>query len=73
MPKAKYKKRKDGRYQTYVEIGRDENGKRVREAVYGRTIQELEDNITSIKLRIKNKTTFQRRTKSPSKSMPTPS
>lgn len=56
MPKAKYKKRKDGRYQTYVEIGRDENGKRVREAVYGRTIQELEDNITSIKLRIKNKT-----------------
>lgn len=61
MPKAKYKKRKDGRYQTYVEIGRDEAGKRIREAVYGRTLQELEDNIASIRLKLKSKTYISKR------------
>jgi len=38
----KYRKRKDGRYGTYVTIGYDDEGKRIRRPVYGSTIKELE-------------------------------
>lgn len=37
----KYKKRADGRYQTQIECGYDEFGKRKRRTIYGKTIQEL--------------------------------
>ena len=42
---SKYKRRKDGRYYTFIENGVDsETGKRIRIPVYGYSIQELEDN-----------------------------
>ena len=43
MPKAKYKKRKDGRYCTKIDTGRDpQTGKRRYQMVYAKTIAELE-------------------------------
>ena len=56
MPKAKYKRRKDGRYETKIDVGRDDNGKRIRETVYGKTIQELENNIAELKHSLNTKT-----------------
>lgn len=56
MPKAKYRKRKDGRYETKIDVGKDINGKRIREAVYGRTVQELENNIAELKHSLISKT-----------------
>lgn len=63
---AKYKKRKDGRYCTKIDIGRDpETGKRKYQMVYGKTIAELEKKksevITSLDRGlyiVPNKTTF---------------
>lgn len=46
---AKYKKRKDGRYEAKVNLGIDENGKYIRPSAYGRTIAELEAEIDRIK------------------------
>lgn len=42
MPRAKYKKRADGRYQTKIYLGTDENGKQKFKYVYAATIAELE-------------------------------
>jgi integrase len=56
MPKAKYRKRKDGRYYTNVDIGHDENGKRLRVSVYGRTIEEIDNNILKLKQDVKSGT-----------------
>lgn len=43
MPKAKYKKRKDGRYCTKIDTGRDpQTGKRRYQMIYAKTIAELE-------------------------------
>ena len=56
MPKAKYRKRKDGRYETKIDVGKDANGKRIRETVYGKTIQELESSIAEIKHSLANNT-----------------
>lgn len=42
MPKAKYKKRKDGRYATSVMIGYRPDGKPDQRTIYGKTIAELE-------------------------------
>lgn len=39
---AKYKKRKDGRYCTHVELGKTEDGKRNRVTLYANTITELD-------------------------------
>lgn len=50
MPKAKYKKRKDGRYATSVQIGFDESGKSIRKKVYGKTISELEEKVSRMKM-----------------------
>lgn len=48
---AKYKKRKDGRYQSNITIGTDEEtGKRIIKTIYARTIPELEN----IKFEIKD-------------------
>lgn len=47
---AKYKKRKDGRYCAYISTGKiKENGKPERVMIYGKTIRELEENITKVK------------------------
>ena len=47
---AQYKRRKDGRYSTFVENGVDaETGKRIRVPVYGYSIQELEDNKAAVR------------------------
>ena len=46
MPKAKYKKRSDGRYVKNITVGIKEDGKPDRRSIYGRTIQELEFNIS---------------------------
>lgn len=56
MPKAKYKKRPDGRYATHIDIGTDENGKRKRVTVYGRTIEEIDNKIMDLKQSLKNQT-----------------
>lgn len=42
MPRAKYKKRPDGRYQTKVYLGADENGRPKYKYIYAPTITELE-------------------------------
>ena len=42
MPKAKYKKRPDGRYVKNITVGIKEDGTPDRRSIYGRTIQELE-------------------------------
>ncbi len=47
---AQYKRRKDGRYETKVDNGRDaETGQRIRIPVYGYSIQELEDNKAAVR------------------------
>ena len=48
MP-AKMKKRKDGRYQKWIPIGKDENDKILYTFAYGRTLKELEENVDKIK------------------------
>lgn len=42
MPKAKYKKRSDGRYVKNITVWIKEDGTPDRRSIYGRTIQELE-------------------------------
>ena len=46
---AKYKKRADGRYCIMVYLGKDENGKKIQKAVYGKTIKETEQKAEEIK------------------------
>lgn len=46
---AKYKKRSDGRYHTKITVGYDDSGKELKKDVYGRTVQEFEQNIAEIK------------------------
>lgn len=47
---AKYKKRSDGRYQAYLDIGHDEDGKRIRKVIYARTISEMEEKLLKAKV-----------------------
>lgn len=56
MPKAKYKKRKDGRYYANIDTGRDESGKRIRVSVYGRTAEEIESKIAELRHSVKTNT-----------------
>lgn len=56
MPKSKYKKRPDGRYCTHLDLGYDENGKRIRKTFYGKTIKELDEKILKAKIQINNGT-----------------
>lgn len=56
MPKAKYKKRSDGRYCTHVDLGRTDDGKRERVTVYGRTIEEIENKIAELKHSVRTNT-----------------
>ena len=56
MPKAKYKKRADGRYCTHVDLGKREDGTRNRVTVYGRTIEEIDNKIRELKNSIDDKT-----------------
>jgi integrase len=56
MPKAKYKKRPDGRFETKIDTGKDENGKRQRVTLYGRTIEELDTKIRDLKNDLDNNT-----------------
>lgn len=47
---SKYKKRKDGRYSTFIDNGKDSlTGERIRIPVYGYTIPELEDNKAAVR------------------------
>ena len=63
---GKYTKQKDGRYRASVSAGYGPDGKLIRRFVSGRTIKELEDNISQRKadvasgLLLKNDTTFGR-------------
>lgn len=50
MPKAKYKKRADGRYSTNVTLGTNPDGSRNRKAIYAHSIAELERKKTEIML-----------------------
>ena len=56
MPKAKYKKRADGRYCTHVDLGKNDDGTRNRVTVYGRTIEEIDNKIRDLKNSVENKT-----------------
>lgn len=47
---AKYKKRADGRYQAYLDIGHDDNGKRIRKVIYAHTISEMEEKLLKAKV-----------------------
>ena len=49
---AKYKKRKDGRYMTHVQIGTDDSGKMKRKTLYGRTIRELEEKVAETRKQV---------------------
>lgn len=49
---AKLTKRSDGRYQMSVYIGRNENGKRKYETVYGRTHKEAQQKANDIRVRL---------------------
>ena len=49
MPRAKYKKRADGRYLSQILIGYQDNGKPKFKNIYGRTIPELENKINEFK------------------------
>ncbi len=42
MPRAKYKKRKDGRYATSIQVGYKDNGKPKLKTIYAYSIPELE-------------------------------
>ena len=46
------KKRKDGRYQKNIYIGRDENGKAMYKSVFGKTQAEVTRKANEIKLKI---------------------
>lgn len=48
----KYKKRKDGRYETKVNAGRDEDGKYIRIPLYAKTQRELDDKVAETKILI---------------------
>lgn len=50
MPKVKYKKRADGRYQSYIVVGKKENGRPDRKYAYGYTIPELENNLAELRV-----------------------
>jgi integrase len=50
---AKYKKRKDGRYSTNINVSRDEDGKPIRKTLYAKTIRELEEKISDMRKNIK--------------------
>ncbi len=45
---AKYTKRPDGRYETKVDIGYDDNGKRKRKTLYALTIRELDTKVAEL-------------------------
>lgn len=49
---AKIKKRADGRYQSSISIGYDENGKLLRKVIYARTLAELDKKVTEIKYQL---------------------
>lgn len=49
MPRAKYKKRADGRYQTKVYLGTDENGSLKYKYIYAATVTELERKAEAIR------------------------
>lgn len=46
---ARYSKSNDGYYKTNVDLGRDENGKRMRKQVIGKTVRELDEKVDLIK------------------------
>lgn len=52
MAKRKLKQRADGRYQSQIYLG-TENGKRIVKTVYGKTMQELEENEREIRVKLK--------------------
>ena len=54
MPKAKYKKRSDGRYLKQMIVGIKDDGSYAIKNIYGRTIEELERKIDFFKEDIKN-------------------
>ena len=49
MPKAKYKKRSDGRYLKQMIVGIKDDGSYAIKNIYGRTIEELERKIDFLK------------------------
>lgn len=50
MPRKANARRADGLYQRVVTIGKDENGKRIRKVVYGRTDKEAREKAEEIKI-----------------------
>lgn len=51
MAKRKLTKRADGRYQSQIYLGTDENGKRIIKTLYGRTQKELEEKECLLKVK----------------------
>ena len=52
MAKRKLTKRADGRYQSQIYLGTDENGKRIIKTLYGRTQKELEEKECLLKVKL---------------------
>lgn len=56
MPRAKYKKRSDGRYEAKVFLGVDDTGKRIRKSVFAKSSAELERKVEEIHQQIREST-----------------
>lgn len=56
MPRAKYKKRPDARYETKVFLGYDDTGRRIRKSVFAKSSAELERKVFEIRQQIKEST-----------------
>lgn len=53
MPRARYKKRKDGRYETKIDLGYDDSGRRIRKSVSAKTSAELERKVEELRVQIR--------------------
>lgn len=53
MAKQKYKRRKDGRIQKQLVVGRTKEGKKIVKTIYAQTEQELEDKYIELKMKMK--------------------
>lgn len=49
---ARLKKRSDGRYRSQIYLGRDENGKKMYKAIYGKTPAEVKEKETAVRLEL---------------------
>lgn len=56
MPKSKYKRRSDGRFETKITIGVDDTGKRIRKSITAHSSAELEEKVAEAKKMLLNGT-----------------